>query len=309
MAGTYASVKLAPHLYFDIRAAWGQSSNDMTVDDDPGSFDTDRWLVKADLTGAFDHGPLHIGPTVGVSYIEERQKAYTTEGGTEVPERKAYLGRVHFGPSVAYRYEGSDGTVVEPHAAFLGIWDFASTGTLTLDGVTAASMELSATLKAGVRARVAAGTSLGVEISYHGLFALDVSRLCPVTVTPAADCRCGACLPFHNGASSPSGGTGCGIVSERLFSEVPTHLVSVTSSEALTAFYALSVPQQPVAIPLELRPPLLVDLRIVQAELALLLEDDLRHDQAHVALVVGWDDEPRSVTCGRLVGRGLLGAL
>ena len=51
MAGPYISMRLWPAIFLDMRAAWGRSSNDITVGTATGSFDTDRWLAKAKLIG------------------------------------------------------------------------------------------------------------------------------------------------------------------------------------------------------------------------------------------------------------------
>ena len=52
MAGPYISFKLAPNILFDARGAWGQSDNEISpLGTYTDSFDTDRWLAKANLTG------------------------------------------------------------------------------------------------------------------------------------------------------------------------------------------------------------------------------------------------------------------
>jgi hypothetical protein len=48
MAGPYLGILLGRNWEFDARAAWGQSDNDLGP---VGSFDGDRWLVRASLRG------------------------------------------------------------------------------------------------------------------------------------------------------------------------------------------------------------------------------------------------------------------
>ena len=52
LAGPYISARLSENIYFDARAAWGRSENDVspfgTYTDRVGG---DRWLARADLTG------------------------------------------------------------------------------------------------------------------------------------------------------------------------------------------------------------------------------------------------------------------
>lgn len=78
MVGPYIAAKNADHnLFFDARAAWGQSDNDLTMPSSKGSFDTERWLVNAKLSGLVESNGWAIRPAVSVSYFEETQERYT----------------------------------------------------------------------------------------------------------------------------------------------------------------------------------------------------------------------------------------
>jgi hypothetical protein len=58
MAGPYATVRLSENLFWQVRGAWGQSSNTvspfLTYTD---SFDITRWLVSSTLTGSATASP------------------------------------------------------------------------------------------------------------------------------------------------------------------------------------------------------------------------------------------------------------
>ena len=66
MAGPYISIGLTPNLFFDARAAWGQSDNGI----DPlgvytDNFSTDRRLFSAKLTGNWSYNRLWFRPERG----------------------------------------------------------------------------------------------------------------------------------------------------------------------------------------------------------------------------------------------------
>ena len=94
MAGPYATVRLPHNLFFQARAAWGQSDNELTVA--PGiedEFDSERWLVKGTLLGQYKYGLWQFQPRASVGYIEEDQEAYTSSlGGVGHPEQHGVAG-------------------------------------------------------------------------------------------------------------------------------------------------------------------------------------------------------------------------
>jgi len=125
MAGPYATVKFSDHLFFDARAAWGESDNDITpFGTYTDSFDTERWLAKANLTGNWNFGHLYVTPSVGVIYVEEKAETYVDTPGNTVLGQTVRLGRLTFGPEFRYKSYGTDGSILEPHISFTGMWDF-----------------------------------------------------------------------------------------------------------------------------------------------------------------------------------------
>ncbi len=140
MAGPYATARLTPNLYFDIRAAWGQSDNDVNVAGVTGSFDTTRWLVSGQLTGNLRHGDIRVTPEISLSYIGEDQDGYIDSNGTTVSSRNVGLGRLRFGPEISRRYQMASGIIIEPHLALRGLWDFDGTG-VTVGGINYSQAE------------------------------------------------------------------------------------------------------------------------------------------------------------------------
>jgi len=67
MVGPYLSARIDEHLFFDWRAAWGQSDNKVNpIGTYTDHFDTDRWLTTARLTGNWTSGNLAADPVRGV---------------------------------------------------------------------------------------------------------------------------------------------------------------------------------------------------------------------------------------------------
>ena len=137
MAGPYLSARLSEHLFFMVRGAWGQSDN--TIDpfgSFTDKFDTNRWLVTANLAGNWTYGDFRVTPNLWLKYIEETQDNYVDSMGMAIPSQTVSLGRFSFGPEFGYRYNAADGTVFEPHGSITGIWDFDAPDSLTLTRVT-----------------------------------------------------------------------------------------------------------------------------------------------------------------------------
>ena len=102
MAGPYIVGKLAPQVYFQARAAWGQSDNAVTpfgtyTDD----FDTTRWLASALIEGRYRRGPWRISPMGSIIYFEDEQERYIDTLGNTITGQTVSLGRLTFGPLIA----------------------------------------------------------------------------------------------------------------------------------------------------------------------------------------------------------------
>ncbi|MGL4395247.1 MAG: DUF7507 domain-containing protein, partial [Hyphomicrobium sp.] len=178
MAGPYIAMQLSEHLYLDARAAYGQSDNTIkpfaTYTD---HFETDRFLARATLTGSWNIGALRITPSAGLIYIEETQSAYVDTLGLTVAEQSAKLGRLTFGPEVAYAIPLGDGGSLEPHAALTGMWDFEASGQRVAGEFLSRSDDLRMKVEGGVTYHGPEGASLRAALSYDGIGSDDVKAL------------------------------------------------------------------------------------------------------------------------------------
>lgn len=176
MAGPYATARLSEHLFLDARAAWGRSDNTINpfgLYED--SFTTERWLVRANLTGNWSFGDWRFTPSVSVARIEESQQAYSDSLGVAIPGQDVALGRVTFGPEIGHRFVASDGSIVEPHIALQGLWDFEKPDTLAFGSEIVSPDSFRGKVEAGVMLTRGEGASLRISGSYDGIGSADFS--------------------------------------------------------------------------------------------------------------------------------------
>lgn len=173
MAGPYATLRLSPNLFWQSRAAWGRSSNDMnpygTYTD---SFDTKRWLAATALTGRYVRGSWTIVPSASITYFEDVSDAYFDTYGAAIPSMKVSLGQAKVGPVVSYRHQMVDGLILEPRVGAELIWNFDTS--TRVDGVTdlgevAGPDGVRGRVELGLRASRDVGPSLDVSGSYDGI--------------------------------------------------------------------------------------------------------------------------------------------
>lgn len=177
MAGPYLSARLWPNIYLDARAQWGRSTNQI----DPlgaytDTFSTSRALAAAKLTGDWLHGNLRYKPSTEVIWFSETMRAYTNAIGIDIPGQTTALGRAVIGTEVGYRLTFADQSIVEPFAGFKAVWDFASRGEITADGVPVAGDTLHGRIEAGASYQAPAGIAVRALGAYDGIGAASRFR-------------------------------------------------------------------------------------------------------------------------------------
>ncbi|WP_299620499.1 autotransporter domain-containing protein [uncultured Tateyamaria sp.] len=172
MVGPYMTMRLNDRLYFDGRIAVGQSNNTVspfnTYSDD---FDTNRWLVKAALTGEFTRGAWTIRPNASLSYYEEKQLGYTDSLNVAIPSQTVKLGQLKIGPTFTGNFNTLDGTNYSPYFGLDAIYNYGDTTGVTLsdpDG-TAAVEGLRGRIRAGVKISNDRGSEFSFGASYDGI--------------------------------------------------------------------------------------------------------------------------------------------
>lgn len=170
LAGPFVTMKLSDNLYFDGRAAYGQSDNTIkpfgTYAD---HFETERWLARANLAGSWNFGPWRLTPSAGVAYVEETQHAFTNALGEDIAAQRVSLGQLTFGPELAYAFQLGDGSIIQPHISLTGMWDFASSGMHGENAETSTGSGLGGRIEAGVLYQGAEGASIRAALNYDGI--------------------------------------------------------------------------------------------------------------------------------------------
>ncbi|MEW5963810.1 MAG: autotransporter domain-containing protein [Pseudomonadota bacterium] len=173
MAGPYVGIRLLDNLFLDARAAWGTSSNDIWLADAvagrrSGSFDTDRWLASANLTGNYQYGAWRLSPQLGIAYGSEAYDTYFNSLGQAVEGSRASIGRLTGGAEVGYRFLLDSGAILEPHVSLTGIWNF-DTDDVRIGGVLVQSDETRARIEGGLIYRTPMGFAMRGAVAYDGI--------------------------------------------------------------------------------------------------------------------------------------------
>lgn len=170
LAGPYAVVRLSDSVFFQTRAAWGRSDNEITLGNSASDdFDTDRWLVKGRLLAKWRSGDWLLSPSASVAYITEDQNGYTNTFGDRISGRTISLGQAKFGPEISYQFRSADSIIV-PSVTLEGIWNFAQDqGALQIDDDLGSDKGIRGRVEAGVMIFTSAGYSFGATAAYDGI--------------------------------------------------------------------------------------------------------------------------------------------
>jgi hypothetical protein len=174
MAGPHATVRLAPDLFWQGRAAWGTSSNSVNpFGTSHDAFETSRWLAATSLAGRYTAGNWTFAPQAGVTYFVDKSDDYTDTYGVVMPGVTTSLGQFKAGPSFSYRLDMDKNFRIEPHFGAELIWNFDSKteaegwGMLAGDGMGPAGVR--GRIEGGLRLQGASGLSVDLLGSYDGV--------------------------------------------------------------------------------------------------------------------------------------------
>ncbi|NJM33730.1 MAG: autotransporter outer membrane beta-barrel domain-containing protein [Rhodomicrobium sp.] len=162
--GPYASIRLAPDLVFDASAAWGDTENEARLPEGTRvSFDTDRQLLRGQLSGNRTLFGLQFAPSLSLALVEDRfaDPASLPEGAAG--DGASVIGRLGIGTGVSYRIALEDGGFLQPNAALSTGW--------TLDGLEKPAFDSAAfanSAGATAEAGFTLGTADGVSIQATG---------------------------------------------------------------------------------------------------------------------------------------------
>ncbi|HHX7304720.1 TPA: DUF7507 domain-containing protein [Legionella anisa] len=170
MVGPYLSARLAPDVYLHTRAAWGSSGNRLNTfgyyDD---HFNTNRSLYNAELVGDWMHKRLRISPTLGLSYYNEQQRAFTNFLHVYIPSQNISLGQVNFGPEVAYLIDFESARTVNLRLSLQGLYNFDYKNEFLLEDEVSSIIPFTGRVKLGAEVRFNSGVSVTPMVLYDGI--------------------------------------------------------------------------------------------------------------------------------------------
>ncbi|WP_182482232.1 DUF7933 domain-containing protein [Henriciella barbarensis] len=175
MAGPYAVWRVKDSLVVDGLAMFGESDNRVNplglYSDD---FETERYMVRANVTGEIRSGPWTVRPQAGITQYKETQSAYTDTLGIKIPSQDISLGRFRAGPEVAWRNEFRDGSWLQLSGRLNAVWDYDSADLLTERGfLSTDDTDLRADARIGLATQTKWGPLVRLEVGIAGVGAGD----------------------------------------------------------------------------------------------------------------------------------------
>ena len=170
MAGPYVTARLQNNLYLDARLAWGKSSNDIRPPDADytDSFTSTRRLANISLSGEFTQGRWTIRPNASLSYLADKQGAYTNSFGDTIPSQTVSSGQLRIGPNVSTQFLGDNGWLYEPSVTLDAIYSHAGTSG-GLDTTPSPQDGWRARLEAGLGMTLSEDAKLSLTGNYDGI--------------------------------------------------------------------------------------------------------------------------------------------
>jgi autotransporter-like protein len=171
MAGPYIAGRIpGQEVYFEARAAWGRSDNDINpIGIYTDSFETDRWMARGKISGLYTWNQWTLQPEASLAWFEETQDRYTDTLGNIIPSQTITLGEARFGPNIAYEIATENGGLIQPSLGISGVWTFGTGSTPAILGSALATSDLRARIDAGLEMTLANGWTFQSEAYYDGL--------------------------------------------------------------------------------------------------------------------------------------------
>ena len=170
LAGPYIVSRFHENLTFDGRASFGKSRIALSLIEDEDRLETERMMLKGQLTGDFNMEKWRVTPAVSVFYLEEDGGAYTGRSGLTMMGDQVSLGRVAFGPRLTRTFDMPNGVEITPTFNLQGTWDFDQTPFANVEtGALTTPDELRAKIESVVTAQVSKERKFSLNTFYDGI--------------------------------------------------------------------------------------------------------------------------------------------
>ena len=171
MAGPYMVWRVADGVILDSMALYGMSSNTVNplglYEDE---FDTDRWMLQANLTGEYGRGAFLVRPQATLTHFEETQDGYTDSLGIVIPSQSIALGRLAAGPELIWRQDSASGARWELRSKLRAVWDYQPADLLSETGTFMNSeSDVRADGEIGIAATLQNGAVFELSVGMSGI--------------------------------------------------------------------------------------------------------------------------------------------
>ncbi|MAT35971.1 MAG: hypothetical protein CMK06_12685 [Ponticaulis sp.] len=170
LAGPYLVTRLHENLIFDGRFAVGRATSELDLVSDQDRLETERVLLKGQLSGDFHYDDWRVNPALSVAYFEEGDNVYFGAGEMTLAGQDVTLGRVSFGPRFTKTFDLNGGAEITPSLNLQGSWDFDQTAFIDVNsGALNTPDELRARFEGVVTARVSEEREFVIDTFYDGI--------------------------------------------------------------------------------------------------------------------------------------------
>lgn len=177
MAGPYVVWQAKEQLTIDVMGLWGSSENTVNpLGYYSDQFETDRFLVRANVTGEFASGPWRLRPQVSLSHYQDKQADYVDSLGINIPDQVVTIGRLRAGPEVVWTHTTEKGSQLEIGGSVRAVWNYNGAGLMDQSGfISSGSDPVRADGEVSIGTRLANGISLRATAGFDGIGKGDFS--------------------------------------------------------------------------------------------------------------------------------------
>jgi len=177
MAGPYIVWQPKEQLTIDVVGLWGGSENTVNpLGYYSDQFETNRFLVRANVTGEFASGPWRLRPQMSLSHYQDKQHDYVDSLGINIPSQTVTIGRLRAGPEMVWTHQTEGGSQIEIGGSIRGVWNYNGAGLMDQSGlISSGSDPIRADGDLSIGTRLANGIKLRATVGFDGIGQGDFS--------------------------------------------------------------------------------------------------------------------------------------
>lgn len=177
MGGPYLVWQPKDQLTIDVMGLWGSSDNTVNpLGYYSDEFETDRFMVRANVTGEFASGPWRLRPQVSLAHYQDKQDEYVDSLGINIPEQVVSIGRLRAGPEIVWTHQTKKGSQFEIGGSIRAVWNYNGAGLMDPTGrIASGSDSVRADGDISIGTRFANGVSLRAKAGFDGIGKGDFS--------------------------------------------------------------------------------------------------------------------------------------